>query len=235
LRIAVVDDLARDRAGLLEYLQRFYSSEAMIFEYDSGEAFLSAYRPGDFGRVFLDCCMGGVSGMDAANAIRAAGDGCSIVFTTTSRDYAVDGYRVRATGYLVKPYTYEELSALLLMDVPRERPFVELPMGGAGVKLLLSHILWCEAHGHYVLVHTAGNGEMTVRISFTELSALLLPYPQFLVCCRGCLVNLDQVKSFSGSDFILHDGTNVPIRQRESEAAVRAYAEYQFRKVRGEL
>ena len=174
--------------------------------------------------------------MDAANAIRAAGDGCSIAFTTTSRDFAVEGYKVHAAGYLVKPYSYEELSALLMMDEPKARPFVELPVGGSsGVKLLLSHILWCEAQGHYVLVHTAGYGDMTVRISFAELSALLLPHPQFLVCCRGCLVNLDQVKSFSGCNFILHGGTKVPIRQRESEAAVQAYAEYQFRKARGEL
>ena len=165
----------------------------------------------------------------------AVGDDCSIVFTTTSRDFAVDGYRVRATGYLVKPYPYEDLSTLLLMDSPKEQPFIELPLGTSGVKLLLSHILWCESRGHYVQVHTTGNGNMTVRMSFSDFTALLLPYPQFLVCFRGCLVNLEQVKSFNRTDFILHDGTKVPIRQRDSAIAVRAYAEYQFQKARGEI
>lgn len=236
MRIAIVDDNEKDCALLRGYIERFYQDRLFtVTEYASGEAFLADYRPGWLDWLFLDCYMNEISGMDAARAVRAAGDACAVAFFTSSPDFAVEGYKVGAVGYLVKPFGYEELAALLRAGEPKEMPFIELPVGGAPVKLLLSHILWCESRGHLVLVHTAGDGTLPVRLPFAEVSALLLGYPQFLVCYRGCLVNLDQVKSLSGLDFILHDGTRVPVRQRELSAVKRDFADYRFRKARGEL
>lgn len=234
MHVAIVDDNPKDLALLRSGISRYFGT-VYLTEYESGEAFLADYRPGKLTWLFLDCYMGEVSGMDVARAVRAAGDSCQIVFTTTSPDFAVEGYKVKAAGYLVKPYGYEELAALLQSEQPKEQPFLELPSPGVPVKLLLSHILWCESRGHTAIIHTVGGGELVLRMTIAGVLERLRPYPQFLECFRGCIVNLDQVKTLSGSDFILHDGSKVPVRQRELSAVMRIFADYEFRKSRGEL
>ena len=69
--------------------------------------------------------MHGMSGMDAAKELRKTDADCLLVFTTTSTDHALEGFQVRALHYLVKPFSEEELSALLaemLARLPRPEP-----------------------------------------------------------------------------------------------------------------
>lgn len=235
--IGIIDDRKSDRSTIRGYLCDYDSSYVgLILEFSSGEDFLESYAPGSFSLLFIDCYMETISGMDVAKAVRAAGDDVAICFTTSSRDYAVEGYRVRAAGYLVKPFSYEQFLELMRALKPEEASrTVALPLGRAGMeRIKLNHILWCESDGHNVLVHTAGLGDLVVRESFSELAKRFRTERQFLACYRGCLVNLDQVKELDGCDFILMNGERVPVRQRELPGIARAYAEYLFQKARGE-
>ena len=231
MHIAIVEDQAADRETLRGHLQAlFEGGPSMIREFDSGEAFLKDYAPGLYDLLFLDCCLKGVNGMDVARAVRSAGDACEIYFATSSRDFAVDGYEVRASGYLVKPYTRDQL-ARQLRFLAREQPFIEL----GGRKLTLSHIAWCAMDGHYAQVHLVGREALQVRLTFKELTETFARWPQFLVCCRGVLVNLEQVKSLETDCFLLYNGDRAPIRQRDQREILQAYADYHFRKARGEI
>lgn len=112
MRIAIVDDLAKERASLhlrLEKILNLRSVCAEILEYESGEAFLAAEKEQRFTAAFLDIYMDGMSGMDAARELRKMDTDCMLVFTTTSTDHALEGFQVRAMHYLVKPFSAEEL------------------------------------------------------------------------------------------------------------------------------
>ena len=112
MRIAIVDDLAKERASLhlqLGQILNLRSVCAEILEYESGEAFLAAEKEQRFTAAFLDIYMGGMSGMDAARELRKMDTDCMLVFTTTSTDHALEGFQVRAMHYLVKPFSAEEL------------------------------------------------------------------------------------------------------------------------------
>ncbi len=115
MRIAIVDDIAAERdnlkARLNAQLARL-SLDAGVFPFASGTDFLSAAGKEGFDMVFLDIYMDHENGVDTAKALRRFDTDCLIVFTTTSTDHALDGFRVRAFHYLVKPYTDEDLAAL---------------------------------------------------------------------------------------------------------------------------
>ena len=99
MRIAIVDDLAEERALLKERLSRLLGlrgAEAELLEFESGESFLSAEKERRFTAAFLDIYMDGMSGMDAAKELRKTDTDCLLIFTTTSTDHALEGFQVRA-------------------------------------------------------------------------------------------------------------------------------------------
>ena len=73
MRIAIVDDLAADRALLKDRLEQQLhrrNVQADILEYESGETFLEAARKAPFTAAFLDIYMDGMTGMEAAKKLR---------------------------------------------------------------------------------------------------------------------------------------------------------------------
>lgn len=141
MRIAIVDDLETERAQLKTRLARqlrLCGAEAELLEFESGESFLAAEKEQRFTAAFLDIYMHGMSGMDAAKELRKTDADCLLVFTTTSTDHALEGFQVRALHYLVKPFSEEELSALLaemLARLPRPEPVLTVKVSGSDVRL----------------------------------------------------------------------------------------------------
>ena len=115
MRIAIVDDLAAERALLKDRLEQQLhrrNVQADILEYESGETFLEAARKAPFTAAFLDIYMDGMTGMEAAKKLRKTNTDCLLVFTTTSTDHALEGFQVRALHYLVKPFTEADIDRI---------------------------------------------------------------------------------------------------------------------------
>ena len=107
MRVAIVDDNAADRdwlAGQVEALLARRGLEGTVFPFSDGEGFLAAARRERFHLAFLDIYMDGRDGLSTAEELRSFDLDCQLVFSTTSPDHALDGYRVRAVQYLLKPY-----------------------------------------------------------------------------------------------------------------------------------
>ena len=150
MRIAIVDDLAAERTllkGRLEWQLQRRKVQADILEYESGETFLEAARKEPFTAAVLDIYMDGMTGMEAAKELRKTDTDCLLVFTTTSTDYALEGFQVRALHYLVKPFTEEDIDALtdeLLARVPQPEKFMTLRVDGSEFRLRYRDIVYAE-------------------------------------------------------------------------------------------
>ena len=77
--------------------------------------------------VFLDICMGEHNGLEAARILRNFNQTCTVIFVTSSRDYAIDAFAVMAAHYLVKPVDLRELAAVLTAVLRRAWGGGELP------------------------------------------------------------------------------------------------------------
>lgn len=236
MKAAIIDDLSlcRDelRDCLLRYLTETYAGETpAIDEFESGAEFLSRFEPGAYDLIFIDQYMDGLSGLDTARKIREQDELAALVFVTTSRDHAIESYRVRACGYLVKPLKYgdfmQTMEVIRLKKI-RNAQFIRV----ADSRFLLREILWCGQDDHYVEVHTKKRGIRRFRIPFGEFSAQLVPYPQFLTCYKGCIVNMDRVARIDGLDFVMDTGERVPFSGRDRKKIETLFEEYLFQRER---
>lgn len=150
MRIAIVDDFAAERTLLKDRLTRQLhrrNVQADILEYGSGEEFLAAARTQPFTAAFLDIYMNGMTGMEAAKELRKTDAGCLLVFTTTSTDHALEGFQVRALHYLVKPFTEEDIDALmqeLLARIPQPDRYTTLKVDGSEIQLRYQDIVYAS-------------------------------------------------------------------------------------------
>lgn len=234
MRAAVVDDNARDRAWLVGELEALLARrrlEAGVTAFSRGGDFLAAARKEPFALAFLDVYMDGMDGVETAKALREFDPACLLVFSTSSKDHALEGYRVQAVDYLVKPYdaaALEDLFDRLERLFPAPEKYVELRSGRQDVRVRLRDVLWAEHFQHQVRVHTAGGGVLATRLTFREFSELLAGDGRFFVCGRGLLVNLDRAEDFDGRDFRLGDGTRLPVSRDLSGAARSAFGDRLF-------
>ena len=82
IRIAIVDDQPEARELLRQDLLVRAPAGTSIACFDSSESFLSGFVPGDDSLIFLDICMKGMNGIEAAERVRKRSARCLIVFLT---------------------------------------------------------------------------------------------------------------------------------------------------------
>ncbi len=107
IRIAIVDDQPEARELLRQDLLVRAPAGTSIACFDSSESFLSGFVPGDDSLIFLDICMKGMNGIEAAERVRKRSARCLIVFLTSSREYAFDAFptsSVRLSGQAVSDH-----------------------------------------------------------------------------------------------------------------------------------
>ena len=115
MHFAIVEDLKIDQNHLIHLIQENLEKhgETVYFDcYESGEAFLEAFRPGLFNAVFMDIMLdrNGRNGIDTALELRKSAERLPIVFTTSERDYSLQGYRAHPLDYLLKPVEEKALA-----------------------------------------------------------------------------------------------------------------------------
>ncbi|MEF9876293.1 MAG: LytTR family DNA-binding domain-containing protein, partial [Gordonibacter sp.] len=113
MQIALCDDNQVERETLAALLMKLRPS-AHVTQYESAQDLIDVHRGGRrFDLVFLDIYLEDMNGIDAAAALRADDERLAIVFSTVSRDFAVESYDVAAIAYLVKPVGIEPLACAL--------------------------------------------------------------------------------------------------------------------------
>lgn len=238
MNIAIIDDNPDDRATLFGYLETYFNDFPIyktIQAFDNAEAFLDVWKKGIFDLIFIDIILSGISGMETAAKIRAEDSDCLIIFSSYSKEYGVQSYRVRAFDYLLKPYTYEQFKGTLGLckaEFQRRGKYIEVKESRTYVKILLDDIIFTDYFNHYIQIHTESR-MIRSYMRFDAFAPMLLAYPQFLCCYRNCIVNMDKVASIEKYDFVMATREHVPITRANRQSICQQYADYQFNKLNG--
>lgn len=228
--IAIVDDLASDRNQLASMIQEYANQRGLLWKiscFADGESFLESLVPKRYAMVFLDILMPGINGIETARRIRSVDPEVLLVFITTEADYAVEGYEVEASGFLIKEERQEKRRFALLMERMerklRQDPPLELVENNSSLYVAVKEIVYAEILNHNMLLHTT-DGTHTLRMTMEELRAMLPQNGQFFECHRGILINLDAVRSLSGPTVLMTDGNTLPVSRRRQQELSQAYA-----------
>ena len=238
MNIAIIEDSGQELSLLERCLQSYLSSRQVyrvIDTYTSGEAFLENWPSKSYDLVFLDILMEGISGIEVARKIRETDSECLLIFISSSKEYALQGFEVRAFDYLLKPLSEERFQKTMDLcqnELAKHIRYIEVKESRTLVKIPLNEIIYTDYYNHYIQIHTAARLIRSYQ-QFDVFSPLLLCYPQFLCCYRNCVVNRDHVDSVDKHDFVMENGERVPITRGNRNSIYQQYADYQFLKING--
>lgn len=170
--------------------------------------------------IFVDINMPDLTGLDFVRSLAAPP---LVVFTTAYSEYALEGYKVDAVDYLLKPFGLDEF--LRAAEKVRER--YELRRAGAGgetdrsiflkadykvVRVDPDKILYVESMSEYLKVFVEGEkAPIVVLLSMKKMEERLAK-DHFMRVHRSWLVNLDKVREVSRGRIILEGGeVTIPI------------------------
>lgn len=239
MRVAIVEDSTADAEALVAALPAAlprHASEPQTSVFESAASFTQAFVPEAFDLVILDCALDEeVTGVDIARAVRSLDKDVPLLFVTSSTDYAIEGYDVGAAGYVLKPVDEDRLAAALKRALPEPEPPVYLGDGAKKTPLVPSDIVWVRSDAHYLEVRLRQEQTVKIRGSLAGAVEALSPLPQFFSPLRGHIINFFHVDEYSGTEFVMDDGTQVSVSRKNRVAARDAYASYMFNVLREEL
>lgn len=237
MRLAVVDDHGPDLEQVAAVVAMSCDEMGLLCEVDtftSGADFRAAYAPGRYDVLVLDVLMGEDSGIEVARAVRESEPDLPIVFTTVSREYAVDGFEVGAAHYMIKPVDKAQMRAALARCGERlalDNRYIEVSIRRRAQRVLMRDIIFADHYKNATQLHTTGE-MLRVYVAFKEIAASLLRDERFLECTYGCVINMDHVLKLENNVFVMDDGTRVPLRTKKSAGARSRYLDWMFAKTR---
>ena len=230
IEIAICDDVASEREQFRSLLfsieQKGQKWNFHTTEYNRGDFLLMDLEENQirFDLIILDIYMEGMDGMETARKIRQRGIQTPLVFLTATPDFALESYDVHAFGYLLKPVSEEKLTALLRRLLAHyDRPRVCVQWERQKRYLFLDEIIYVESQNHTIHIHLSSGEVLDSKEKLGDLESLL--DERFLRCHQSFLVNMSYIADVDG-DFILKDGTKIPIRIRQRKAIAEEY--YRF-------
>lgn len=237
LHIALCDDEPEQRAltgGLLrQYIKERPGLAAQLSVFSSGAALLEQVENGgDFDLYVLDIIMPELSGIDLGVKLRNMGSNGSIVYLTTSPDYAVDSYLAQAFFYLLKPVNpprlFEVLDQAAALLHKRRAASVQVKTKDGLLLLPLDGLLYAELAGRAVRYHLSGGetvGGMTLRGTFSREMEPLLSDRRFILCGSSFVVNLHYVTAVGKGELTV-SGVRVPLSRGLAAQVKQRWGDY---------
>lgn len=225
IRAILIDDEPLALKLLEVYVSRIPDMQltASCSSADSARPFL-----GEADVLFLDINMPDITGMEFVQGLE---NPPLIVFTTAYSEYAVEGFRVNAVDYLVKPFGFNEFKEAVdrvrnMLDlkaraegVPAEGKVIFFHVGHQKRRVSSADILYVESMGAYLRVFIAGEDPLVVLGNFKSI--LNADPDRFFRIHKSFVINLQKIRQSGRSSVTLTDGTVLPI----GESYRRAFGE----------
>lgn len=184
--------------------------------------------------IFVDVNMPDLNGVDF---VRSLTDRPMVIFTTAYSEYAVEGFKLDAIDYLLKPFSLadfrrsadkaqslSELQSLRKMReatpateaTPRDREFISIKADYKTSLIRISDIVYLESEGEYVRLHLADHSTITTLFRLKNMEAAL-PSESFMRVHRSYIINLHRIKSYVKGRVFFSDNEYVPIGENYRE------------------
>ncbi len=231
--IALCDDCAEERNRLVAALESYAALRGCslrLCQFENAEDMLETARDSHFSHYFLDIVMPCMDGIRAAQEIRSFDPDAKIVFLTSFKEYAYQGFRVRASDYLLKPVDVGQLHGL--MDTFREQEdcgeYLTIQRGNSLLRIPLSRLSHLEINQKKLYFHMTDGQLRQLPGVLAEFESELLARAEFVKIHRSYIVNLQQVSVLSPEGCIMFSGKNLPVSRLLYKQVRQAYMEYLF-------
>lgn len=234
MRIAVCDDssLNLERiCALLDAYRQERGETVSCKTFLSGAELCSVMRAGEYDALLLDVLMPGMNGMDAAREIRSCDGDVKIFFLTSSPEFALESYAVKASDYLLKPVSrerlFEVLDAIRASDAHAPEGLCVRTHSGV-MRIPYARLGYVDVSQKKLHFHLVDGSVREIPAPLSELESRLLARPEFYKVHRSYIVNFDQISELTSGELITYRGERVPISRLLYPSVKRAYMEHLF-------
>lgn len=220
---SIINDYADENS--INAKVKTFSSGSELLEYEDGGRYSDIY--------ILDIIMPDMNGIQLGKAIRQKNSEAFIIFLTTSKDYALESYSVKAFSYLIKPAEKENVTAELAdcfsrIGKPPERFVLKCSTGTVSVSA--DDIVYIEYYNHRMIYRIAGGKTLEsvyFRGTFDSVITDYIKNGSFIKSSASYLVNMKHIKTVNNIGFIMSDGTVLTVTRRYAEAR-KKYIDYEL-------
>jgi len=204
-----------------------------IDSFSDGDSLLLAHAARPYDIMIVDVVMPGLNGIETAEELRLSDKTTKLVFLTSSPEFAVDSYAVKASNYLLKPVKAQALYACmdeLYADIRRNARSIIVRQSTAMLRLVLDSIEFVEAQNKQVRFSMADGQNIYCLDPLYSLEPKLLLSDGFFKCHRSYIVNIHQVDSFTPREIRMRSGEVLPISRTYHKEFETAYFSVMFEK-----
>lgn len=183
--------------------------------------------------IFVDINMPDLNGVDF---VRALTDRPMVIFTTAYSEYAIEGFKLDAVDYLLKPFSFADFSrsaakAHSLYELrnnrrtepestpealPKDKEYISVKADYKVSLVRIDDIVYLESEGEYVRMHLVDGTTITTLFRLKNME-VALPSDRFMRVHRSYIVNLRRIRSYVKGRVYLNDEEYVPIGENYKE------------------
>lgn len=211
---AIIDDEPLAAGLLKSYVEKTLFLQ-LIGTYGSAIEAMKELRDNPVQLLFLDIQMPELSGIEFAKILPGT---TKIIFTTAFQQYAIEGYKVNALDYLMKPISYDDFlnatnkaldwfTIAHKQDIYARDRFMFVKSDYKLIRVSLDEILYIEGLKDYVRFYLQDGTRIMSLMNMKKLEDYL-PHPEFMRTHRSFIVHMplaqqiDRFRIVFGDQFI---------------------------------
>ncbi len=229
VNLAVVEDDDKTRERFCATIDEYGERQGISFCkrcFGLATDFLENYSP-DYDIVFMDIQLPDLDGMSAAKKLREVDKSVTLVFVTNFAQYAINGYEVGATDFIVKPVEYAHFSVKFDRILSKINAFsdiiIAVKTNNGIISVAASELKYVEVMGHSLIYHTT-HGNLNASGTLYKAESQLAK-AKFVRCNSCYLVNPRYVQSINNYTTVV-GGDELKISYAKKKDYRKAVADY---------
>lgn len=222
LRTIAIDDEPLALKLVTEYIRKTPYLE-LVGSFDNPLDAIEFLADNEAGLIFVDIQMPELTGIEFTRTLEGEH---KVIFTTAYEKYALEGFKLNAVDYLLKPFSYEEflkaagkahkmaeLEASAIPTVEANNQFLFLKSEYKIRRINFDDILYIEGLKDYIKVYTTGETKPVLSLNSIKSLESKLPAEKFMRVHRSYIVNLDRIETIERSR-IIFGKTYIPVSEQ---------------------
>jgi len=226
IRCIAIDDEPLAVKKIAGYIQKVPFLE-LVAECRSASEAMNIMDTTDIQLLFIDINMPDISGMEFVKSLT---NKPYVVFTTAYSEYAVEGFQVEATDYLLKPITFSnflkaanKVKNLIELTANNQKETVKTTANHLFVKseyklirIELDDIKYIESQHEYIKIHLVNSTPVLTQLSLKSIEEQL-PSDRFMRVHRSYIVNLAKISVIERNRIVFDGKIYIPVSEQYKE------------------
>lgn len=188
-------------------------------------SYIKEYK--DIDIIFMDILMGKSNGYEVAKEISSLRVRSKIIFVSSTPNYALKGYDIGVTRYLLKPVKKNRLSHVLkdlMQELQYQKEAYIIEKNDSGIhKIFLDEVVYIETAGRNTVIHTVNEDIISYKNMKRHEERL---NSNFVRCHTSYIVNMRFVRNYHGYEIHLLNNEEIWVGKSKRKAFLHSLTEF---------